>query len=126
MSAHLETLWIEGLQLRGSIEANVSFWLWPTTELSIDPTTLVVRTATLSSDRAPGIDWLAFSPDCTRLVFAATEYVLSNTGTMTTQATLRVLSLDSGEVNTLPWDFGSAFITGLDWRDPQPLGDDAG
>jgi Tol biopolymer transport system component len=69
-----------------------------------------------NTDTAPGIDWLAFSPDGTRLVFAATEYVLSNTGTMTTQATLRVLLLDSGEVEVLPWDFGTTFITGLDWQ----------
>ena len=81
---------------------------------------------TLSSDSAPGIDWLTFSPDGTRLAFAAAEYVLSDSGTMTNQATLRVLSLETGEVTILARDFGGAFITGLDWSDPQPLGDAAG
>lgn len=79
-----------------------------------------------SSDFTPGIDWLTFSPDGTRLAFAASELVQSATGTMVNRATLRLLSLETRETDILPWDFGTAFITGLDWRDPQPLGDDAG
>ena len=75
-----------------------------------------------TSDSAPGIDWLTFSPDGARLAFAASELVQSNTGTMVNRATLRLLSLDTGEVDILPWDFGAVFITGLDWRDPQALG----
>lgn len=75
-----------------------------------------------SSDFAPGIDWLTLSPDGTRLAFAASELVQAATGTMVNRATLRILSLETGEVEILPWDFGTAFITGLDWRDPQPLG----
>jgi Tol biopolymer transport system component len=71
-----------------------------------------------SSDFTPGIDWLTFSPDDTRLAFAASELVQSATGTMVNRATLRLLSLDTGETDILPWDFGTAFITGLDWRAP--------
>ena len=79
-----------------------------------------------NSDTAPGIDWLTVAPDGTRLAFAASELVQSDTGTMVNRATIHILSLETGEVEILPWDFGTAFITGLDWRDPQPLGDDAG
>jgi hypothetical protein len=45
---------------------------------------------------------------------------------MVNRATLRLLSLETRETDILPWDFRTTFITGLDWRDPQPLGDDAG
>lgn len=76
-----------------------------------------------SSDFAPGIDWLAFAPDGTCLAFAASELVQSATGAMVNRATLRLLSLETGETDILPWDFGAAFVTGLDWHDPQPLGD---
>ena len=79
-----------------------------------------------SSDSAPGIDWLTFSPDGTRLAFAASELVQSATGTMVNRATLRLLSLDTRETNILPWDFGGTFITGLDWHDLQALEDEAG
>ena len=71
-----------------------------------------------TSDTAPGIDWLTFAPDGTRLAFAASELVQSNTGTMVNRVTLRILSLDTGETDISPWDFGAVFITGLDWRAP--------
>ncbi|MBK6689160.1 MAG: hypothetical protein IPG45_32125 [Deltaproteobacteria bacterium] len=49
--AHLQEIWMEGLRLRGQVDANVSLYLWPTTELGIEASTLEVHTATLSTDR---------------------------------------------------------------------------
>lgn len=71
-----------------------------------------------TSDFTPGLGWLTLSPDGTHLAFAASELMLSKTGTMVNRATLRVLSLETGQTDILPWDFGTAFITGLDWRAP--------
>ncbi len=56
-AANLHELWFEDLRVAGRMHGDVSFFLWPTSELRIDPAGLTVDTATigLGQELADGI-----------------------------------------------------------------------
>jgi Tol biopolymer transport system component len=69
-----------------------------------------------ASDTGAGIDRINFSPDGDVLAYLSTEYVLGADGTIAQRSSIHVLTIATGEDVVLPLDFGSAFVTGFDWR----------